>query len=354
MKTRLHLGLLIWLITFVVCSTAHAQDPYAAIKKKYRCSERNVLCIDACTGDILASATVANALFMNTDADARIQVRVVGDCADVNVVYESSITYRQIRDTLTKQAASVAAASNAATTKSQTASFIIALQGDDSAFAADVEVKRAPVPAAAGGAPAALAAPARAAGSVLPVTNWTVAHAVFRLIHGRYYIDFGVGAAVALKRERTIAAAPYRGDAHDLRLTTETSTPITPVFSAFIYPFGHRRGTFSPFDSWGAHILSDMFVIQLATELSREDFLRTAYVGAGIEPVSGLNFVMGAAFVPISVYRSGARAGNSVVELRDLNDLRREVHAFRFYFAFSASTELLNAAKSAYTQVTSH
>jgi hypothetical protein len=94
-----------------------------------------------------------------------------------------------------------------------------------------------------------------------------------------------------------------------------------------------------------------VLVIQVGSELSRQNLLRSVYAGAGLEVVSGMNVVLGGALVPATTYRSGAQAGMLVQNSSDVAGLTRQINVVRWYLAFSVSTEIFNLAKTAYASV---
>jgi hypothetical protein len=317
------------------------KDAQCHLKNDFHCKDDDVLCIDSCNGNILDTHDNKPSY---ADVGTILTVVVVGLCNDPGAAFTSSVTNRPNLSSLVKtvappppspllQQARMAFDGSA----TQVFASTVTLSGQSTDHIADVIVVRTPP----------TPAPAPVIGQ--PPVVWTVAHAVYVLRHGSYYIDFGVGAAVVRKGAQTVGASPYRGNADDLRLSTDVSTPTTALFSAFLYPGGHRKDSLSP---WGdGSWWRDLIVIQVATELSRANFLRSVYAGVGVEPVSGVNFVIGEAFVPETVYRAGAQAGMAIQSNADVAGVTRNVQVFRPYVAISISTEVFNSAKSAYALV---
>jgi hypothetical protein len=322
------------------------------LKDLYHCTERGVLCVDSCTGDIFAKHDGETATFY-ADQGTLLRVQVVGYCHDNpnTTTFTANVTYRPNIDSATKTVPPLAPGGVRASNEGQPAAVssldtTIALAGQSSDHIAEITVTRQTTPSSD-------AAPIAVPGAQTAQTRyWRTAHASYILNHGRYYVDFGAGLAIVAKGTRTVAAVPYRGDANDLRLATETSTPLTPLFSAFVYPLGHRRDSLSPFFSGPLpDSLRDLWVIHLGTELTRENLLRSVYLGTGLEVVSGVNFVIGGAFVPVTTYRSGAAPGMIVQSASDVGGVTRQVEVFRFYAAVSVSTEIFNSARTAYTTI---
>lgn len=319
------------------------------LKTHFNCTDRAVLCIDSCNGEILARYDGASARFTGVDQGSTIRVRIVGYCQDDNAKYLAQASYRSNPSSLFKSqppTTLVDASSVPAGTKPKSQSLFdvpVTLAGERTDYFADVVVTRVATtnPKPLDGMEA----------FATRITSWTEARAEYIINHGRYYIDFGVGMAVTFKGRQTIDSEEYRGDKNDVRLATEMSSPLTPLFSAFIYPGGHVRDRLSPFGFGCGEFLRNAFVIQAATELSRQNLLKSVYVGAGLELVSGVNFVMGAAFVPVTVYRTGARPGLAVDSDVELAKLTREVGVWRAYMALSISTEIFTATKSAFAQL---
>jgi len=343
-------------------------DPNESVKKLYSCTASDVLCVDSCNGDILARYDGPTASF-HADQGQTIRVRVVGHCYDSkSVQFSVSVNYRSSLSSITKNstpapatssamgvmgapmadnggpgapamaALSIKAANNAATYVAFDST--VSLGGTSSDQIAEVSVTRS----------GATDAPTSTNTSV-ESHSWSTAVADYFLRHGRYYIDFGVGGAIVPLGAQTISGTPYRGNPNDLRLTTDTSTPFTPLFSAVVFPAGHPRDALTVFDARSLRDVLGFFSLHVATELSRDTFLSTVYLGGGFDLVSGVTLSMGGAFVSITDYQAGAGPGLELPSSSSLSAMTRQATVWRPYFALSVSTEIYNSAKAAYTSV---
>jgi len=322
------------------------------IKALYGCSsDQHVLCINSCDGSILAQHDGATASFV-VPQNTTLLIKLVGLCVDIGSTYTPNVTYYSDPSSVLKtpdtgrspasvpSSASLVAAGVTGTSPTPTMSGTLSLLIDSTEHFAHVTVTRQNP---------TKTKPVDPSGTETGV-DWGLALADYTIQHGRYYLDFGVGVAIVAQGTQTISAIPYRGDSTNLRLSTETSSPPTPLFTAFVYPFGHLRDAQQAWQDgyWG---LPSLLVLEVGTELSRQNLLRSIYLGAGIEPVTGVNVVVGEAFVPVTVYQAGARDGLLVQSAADVPSLTRSVSVWRFFFAISVSTQLYDSIKSAYNGV---
>lgn len=342
-------GGLVTLGCLLAAASAHAaatSSDEAAIKAKFGCTDRNVLCVNSCDGSIIAKTDGATASF-RVSQNTTIIVKVAGFCRDDGATYTPNVAYHGDASSVLKVPPPPPKADQLAVRQAvdpiSLGSMSIVIAGQSTDRVAVVTVARTPA--------ALHQLPVDISSGHGPV-DWGIALASYTIDHGRYYLDFGVGLALVPQGKQTIAAVPYRGDSNDLRLSTETSTPTTPIFAAFVYPFGHLRDGQAPWQDRGS-FWRDLIVLEVATELSRENLLRSIYLGAGIEPVSGLNIVAGGAFVPVTVYRAGAQDGLLVQNASAVDTLTRQTNVVRFFVAISASTEIFNSAKTAFDGVAS-
>lgn len=342
---RTSLGTLLISVWLAGAARAAAPDPNQDIKDKQYCSAPGVLCVDVCSGNVLGKQDGPTAT-SKIERGGRVQVKLVGHCNESATTFAVSVAYYANLDTLNKSATTAAPGAmqtadlSPATWDAGTRTFFrgvsFVLGGQPTDAMAEVIIERK-------GAAAAPVPPPLITG-----INWGMAHADYMLQDGRYYLDFGVGLAIVRKGAQQVVAAPYRGNQDDLRLSTENSTPANPLFCGFIYPFGRKRNILSSFGDGGWSGVGDLIVIQVGTELSRQNLLRSVYLGGGLELVSGMNLVFGAALVPVTDYRSGARAGMLVQDVSEAASVTRQVNVIRWYLALSASTEVFNLAKAAY------
>lgn len=176
-------------------------------------------------------------------------------------------------------------------------------------------------------------------------------HYEFPVERGRYYVEAGFLTSLIVdgKREiRQVQLPDGSGSVYSL----ESSTRPATGFAVTAFPFGGRRKGNVFYWRGGGRVsdrLGEMIGLQGAVAFSLSDPLERVHLGVVLEPIAGLGFGAGVAFVKTKAFATGYSNGMLVVD--PAADPSRDVYRPRFYVGLTLTLDVLQTLGTAFTAI---
>ncbi|WP_437999909.1 hypothetical protein WMF26_08485 [Sorangium sp. So ce185] len=170
--------------------------------------------------------------------------------------------------------------------------------------------------------------------------------------HGQYYLEFGALFPLVIDGSRRVVQTTVPGAGGERRLSVQEDWSVNPSIVLNVFPGGRRRGVISSFqDMRLAATLGDLLGVQAGVDLDLGEPFDRIFLGGVIEPVAGLSFNAGLAFVQQEYLPAGHAEGMILPAFESISPVRR--YAPRFYFGVTLTLDIVNTATTATTSFAS-
>ncbi|WP_437612088.1 hypothetical protein WMF20_07990 [Sorangium sp. So ce834] len=169
---------------------------------------------------------------------------------------------------------------------------------------------------------------------------------------GQYYLEFGALIPLVIDGSRRVVQTTLPGAGGERRLSVEEDWSVNPSIVLNVFPGGRRRGVISSFqDMRLSTTLGDLLGVQVGVDLDLGEPFDRIFLGGVIEPVAGLGFNAGLAFVQ-QEYLPAGHAEDMIVPVGEsVSPARR--YAPRFYFGATLTLDIVTTATTATTSFAS-
>ncbi|WP_437939548.1 hypothetical protein [Sorangium sp. So ce341] len=170
--------------------------------------------------------------------------------------------------------------------------------------------------------------------------------------HGQYYLEFGALFPLVIDGSRRVVQTTVPGAGGERRLSVQEDWSVNPSIVLNVFPGGRRRGVISSFqDMRLSTTLGDLLGVQAGVDLDLGEPFDRIFLGGVIEPVAGLSFNAGLAFVQQEYLPAGHAEGMILPAGESVSPVRR--YAPRFYFGATLTLDIVNTATTATTSFAS-
>ncbi|WP_437336686.1 hypothetical protein [Sorangium sp. So ce394] len=166
--------------------------------------------------------------------------------------------------------------------------------------------------------------------------------------HGQYYLEFGALFPLVIDGSRRVVQTTVPGAGGERRLSVQEDWSVNPSIVLNVFPGGRRRGVISSFqDMRLSTTLGDLLGVQAGVDLDLGEPFDRIFLGGVIEPVAGLSFNAGVAFVQQEYLPAGHAEDMILPAGESVSPVRR--YAPRFYFGATLTLDIVNTATTATT-----